>query len=107
MFSVHHLKTWPEPFQQLWNGTKRFEIRVFDRDYKTGDMVRLFEYDPKAETFTGRYIRGDIGHIEKPGSWGLPETIGVFAVQAFECRCISPDRATRWYGSSQGEGSAP
>jgi hypothetical protein len=66
-------------------------------------MVRWFEYDPKAQTFTGRYIRGEVGHIEKPGTWGLPKNIGVFGIQAFESRCISPDRAAHWCCSTQGE----
>ncbi len=42
----HPLKTWPGPFQAVWDGVKLFEYRVNDRDFKVGDMLALMEYDP-------------------------------------------------------------
>lgn len=96
MFDTHHLKTWPHPFQDIWDRRKPYEVRVFDRNYKVGDMVRLFEYNPDGKTFSGRYCRGEITHVTKPGSWGLPKDIGVFALEVFEKRNIGPDRAEHW-----------
>lgn len=102
MFDTHHLKTWPGPFQEVWDRVKPYEVRVFDRSYKVGDMVRLFEYDPDGKYFTGRYCRCEIKQVTKPGTWGLPATIGVFAVEVFEKRHIDAGRAEHWC-SSQGE----
>jgi ParB family chromosome partitioning protein len=102
MYAEHSLKTWPAPFQQVWDEVKLFEIRVFDRDYKEGDIVRLFEFDPDTKSFSGRYCRCAIRYVEKPGTWGLPPNIGVFAIKVYEARRIDPDRAARWC-SPEGE----
>lgn len=102
MHAEHNVKSWPGPFQQVWDGVKPFEVRAFDRDYKTGDIIRLFEFNQDTKSFSGRYCRCEIGHIEKPGTWGLPANIGVFAIRVYESRRIDPDRAARWC-SPQGE----
>lgn len=43
---VHELKTWPKHFFAVWQGLKRFEMRVNDRDFKLGDMLHLREWEP-------------------------------------------------------------
>ena len=45
---VHKLKTWPEYFQAVKNGTKTFEIRKNDRNYQVGDILVLQEYVPES-----------------------------------------------------------
>lgn len=93
----HSLKTCPEPFAALWSHTKSYETRKFDRDFKVGDIVRLFEYYPApAERFTGRYIRAVIVHITPPGCWGLPSEVGVFGIDPLEMRSIEPIVAKSW-----------
>jgi len=42
----HDLKIWPKHFQDVWNGIKTFELRLNDRDYQAGDVLRLYEFDP-------------------------------------------------------------
>lgn len=42
---THHLKTKPEYFQAVINGTKPFEIRYNDRNFQSGDKVILEEYE--------------------------------------------------------------
>lgn len=93
----HNLKTWPEPFQAMWEGRKPYEVRVFDRPYETGDVLRLFEYFPApAENFTGRYIRAEVTCITRPGLYGLPPNVGVMGVKRLEHREIDPSRARHW-----------
>lgn len=93
----HHLKTWPEPFQAVWDQEKPYEIRVFDRPFAVADILRLFEYyPPPAENFTGRYVRAVVTYITPPGSFGLPQNVGVLAIKPLECRQIDPLRARLW-----------
>ncbi|VEF93151.1 Domain of Uncharacterised Function with PDB structure [Streptococcus pseudoporcinus] len=43
----HMLKCYPEYFEAIMDGTKTFEYRYNDRDFKVGDELLLREYDPK------------------------------------------------------------
>ena len=76
----HDLKIWPEQFDAVISGAKKHEVRVFDRPYREGDGVVLREWDPKTEQYTGRETAFTITHITKPGSWGLPDNVGVFSI---------------------------
>lgn len=58
-------KVWPEYFQQILNGTKKFELRLADFDIKEGDVLVLEEYDPEIDTYTGRKIKKKVGKIIK------------------------------------------
>lgn len=51
--TVHKLKLFPEYFDAVANGIKTFEIRKNDRDYKVGDTLHLYEFDPEKEEFSG------------------------------------------------------
>jgi ASC-1-like (ASCH) protein len=42
----HILKTWPEYFKEVEAGTKTFEVRKDDRNFKVGDTLLLVEYTP-------------------------------------------------------------
>lgn len=50
--TVHKLKLLPDYFDAVVNGIKTFEIRKYDRDYKVGDTLRLYEFDPEKEEFS-------------------------------------------------------
>lgn len=72
MRQSHDLKTWPEVFLKVIEGTKTFEIRKNDRDFKVGDMVKMSEYDPKNEKYTGRETNYfEIVYILEGGQFGL------------------------------------
>lgn len=47
MKKYHDLKIFPRYFEEVVNGSKRFEIRKNDRDFKVGDEVLLREYNPE------------------------------------------------------------
>lgn len=49
--TVHKLKLFPEYFDAVANGIKTFEIRKNDRDYKVGDTLHLYEFDPEVNGY--------------------------------------------------------
>lgn len=49
-------KTWPEFFEEILNGKKKFELRLADFDIKSGDILVLREWDPETKDYTGRKI---------------------------------------------------
>ena len=52
---VHHLKSWPTLFEAIVRGDKRHELRrAYDRDFRKGDRLRLREFDPDLQRYTGR-----------------------------------------------------
>ena len=60
---THELKTWPTPFDGVASGRKRHEIRVNDRCFSVGDVLRLREWIPNKhfvlaqdDRYTGREI---------------------------------------------------
>lgn len=69
---IHELKILPEYFYAVRCGDKRFEIRKNDRNFHTGDILRLKEWD--GEKYTGeeidalvRWILFDWKDAIKPG----------------------------------------
>lgn len=55
-------KTWPEFFEKILSGEKRFEVRLADFDCKKGDVVVLEEWDPATQEYTGRRITKIVGY---------------------------------------------
>jgi len=49
-------KIWPEFFELIKSGKKKFELRLADFDIKEGDILILEEWDPKTKEYTGRKI---------------------------------------------------
>jgi len=81
---VHRLKCDPEPFAAAKAGTKRYEVRKFDRDYKVGDRLELLEFDRETQTYSGERLRVKIVTITAPGTYGLPEDVGVLGIEPLE-----------------------
>jgi hypothetical protein len=76
---IHGLKTWPEPFQAVWDGRKTFEFRKNDRGFKEGDRLSLQEWDPETEGYTGRNISARINYLLSAG-FGLPEGYCIMSI---------------------------
>jgi hypothetical protein len=55
---THDLKIWPEFFEAMKAGHKRFEIRLNDRLFQMGDQLTLSEFDPKDASvgYTGAFM---------------------------------------------------
>lgn len=60
---IHELKTWPEYYQSVADGFKTFEVRKDDRNYKIWDYLKLMEWDPTTNAYTGRELGCAITYI--------------------------------------------
>lgn len=56
-------KSWPEYFEQVFSGKKKYDLRINDFDAKEGDVLVLEEWDPKTKKYTGRKIEKKITYI--------------------------------------------
>lgn len=75
----HELKTWPEPFQAMWDEAKRFEVRQDDRGFEVGDFLVLREWDTFREGYTGRAMRAEVTYLLRD-AFGLPPGLVVLSV---------------------------
>lgn len=93
--AAHELKAWPEYFEEIVSGRKRFELRVNDRGFKVGDVLRLREYihvahthlpayaganPPVASGYTGRELAVRVTYLVQ-GEWGLPPNLCVMSIE--------------------------
>jgi nucleoside triphosphatase len=62
---THHKKTWPDYFQLLKDGKKKFDVRLADFEVNEGDTIIFEEWDPKQNAYTGRKLIMKITFIIK------------------------------------------
>lgn len=58
-------KIWPEYFDLVASGKKKFEMRLNDFEVNEGDTLILEEWDPKTKEYTGRTIAKKVGYVGK------------------------------------------
>jgi hypothetical protein len=58
-------KTWPEYFEKILSGEKKFELRLADFDINEGDTLILEEYNPKTKSYTGRILKKKVKNLNK------------------------------------------
>ena len=58
-------KIWPEYFDLVSSGKKKFELRLADFEVGEGDTLLLEEWDPKTNQYTGRKIEKKVGFVLK------------------------------------------
>jgi hypothetical protein len=75
--SKHRVKSHPDSFAEVWEGVKGHEIRINDRRYKIADSVRLNEYDPETNTYSGRSIDVIIVNLRYAEGEGHPVSTGL------------------------------
>jgi hypothetical protein len=63
MINTHELKTWPTFFEHVLAGRKLFEIRKDDRNYRSGDLLHLREFDNTTQAYTGREMEVEVTYI--------------------------------------------
>ncbi|MHB1201320.1 MAG: DUF3850 domain-containing protein [Polaromonas sp.] len=78
--SQHELKIDPERLAEILASTKTHEIRVFDRDFQVGNTLKLNAYDRSTNVYTGQSAVVKVTNITAPGSYGLPENVGVMSI---------------------------
>lgn len=80
---IHRLKTWPGPFQATKHGLKPFEFRKNDRNFASGDILILDEWDPIGQKYThdDPIVRA-VTYILDEG-FGLPAGHVVMGLESF------------------------
>jgi hypothetical protein len=58
-------KIWPEYFEEVRSGKKKFELRLNDFLVNEGDTLLLEEWDPKTKEYTGRTIEKKVSYVGK------------------------------------------
>mgnify|MGYP003294018252 FL=1 len=57
---THYLEIYPEYFEAVASGEKRFEVRRKSRGFNVCDILVIKEYDG---TYTGREIKAEVTYI--------------------------------------------
>lgn len=78
--AVEELKTWPTPFEALWNGSKTHEVRKNDRNFQMTDLLVLREWT-ETGGYTGRTCFAVPTYITYGPNWGLPPDMVVMSVR--------------------------
>lgn len=60
---IHELKTESQFFESVINGSKTFEVRKNDRDFRVGDYLALNELNDTRDGYTGRSVLLEITYI--------------------------------------------
>lgn len=63
MPNAHKLKVQLAFFDELVSGKKTFELRKNDRNFSTGDVLILEEYDVSAQAYTGRRCQKEVTYL--------------------------------------------
>ena len=58
-------KAWPELFEAVLSGKKKFDLRLADFQCRKGDVLVLHEWDPKTKKYTGRKLEKKIAFVLK------------------------------------------
>ena len=60
-------KIWPEYFELVASGKKKFELRMNDFKVNEGDTIILEEWNQKTHQYTGRTIKKNVEYVLKFG----------------------------------------
>lgn len=65
--AVWEVKSWPVFFEAVLEGRKLHDLRTDERDYAVGDTLRLREFDPNVQMYSGREAVRRISYITSAG----------------------------------------
>lgn len=77
---IHKLKTWPDYYHDVISGKKLFEVRYNDRNFQVGDTLRLLEWSPADEDYTGEQMDFDVTYILEGGAFGIEDGYVVMSI---------------------------
>ncbi len=63
--SIIKKKIWPEYFEVMASGKKKYELRLNDFEINEGDTLVLEEWNPKTKEYTGRRIEKKVTYVGK------------------------------------------
>lgn len=70
---IHELKCWPQYYNQIRIGAKRFELRRDDRGgFQVGDLLILREWHPGDQRYTGYVTVATVTYVLDGGEWLTP-----------------------------------
>ena len=58
-------KIWPEYFEAVNSGKKKYELRLNDFEVNEGDILILEEWDPNTKDYTGRSCTRKVTYVGK------------------------------------------
>lgn len=58
-------KIWPEFFERVASGEKKWELRLGDFEIRPSDTLVLEEWNPKTRQYTGRSIEKRVGYVRR------------------------------------------
>ncbi|MBI4779442.1 DUF3850 domain-containing protein [Candidatus Falkowbacteria bacterium] len=64
-------KVWPEYFEKILSGEKKFELRLADWECASGDILILKEWNPETKQYTGRQIEKEVGYVLKTKDFNI------------------------------------
>ena len=56
-------KIWPEYFEAVSSGKKKYELRLNDFEINDGDTLILEEWNPETQKYTGRKIEKKVTYV--------------------------------------------
>lgn len=87
---AHALKTWPQYWRAVQDGSKTFELRRDDRSFQVGDVLLLQEWDPDTEGYTGRELRRQVSYVIRDApEFGLREGFVVLGLSGAAVGCTA------------------
>lgn len=87
---IHELKTLPIYFEEVICGSKSFEVRKNDRNFKVGDMLALNEYDAEKKEYTGNSCLVYVDYILKDDNYCKNGFVIMAIKPCTVCRHTSP-----------------
>lgn len=58
-------KIWPQFFDDVVSGKKKYELRLADFKVQEGDTLILEEWNPETEKYTGRSVEKKVTYVGK------------------------------------------
>ena len=87
----HYMRCDAQPFVDVWQGRKSFEIRLNDREFQVGDVLILQQTEGSPENpdarhrYTGCYVQRKIGYILT--GYGLAEGYCALGLEPLDPLC--------------------